>query len=328
LAKSTLYNVEDQVSAQRERFAAYLRNDYEAKLGAIYSAQTMAELEPLAPWGLSPRQNRSRTRLVVGGAVCAVALAVLSVVAIAALGAHQRAPVAARAYLAKRAHGPSPTQANSVPPKGAVPATTTPATTTPATTTPATTTPAPSATTLPGFVPAAPPVYGSPDGTTLAVLSVDTTERRVTLVVQGQTVQYSVCTAFRLLRTGGGAGGLSDLRAGDFVTAAAESTVPCLSTLEVLAPPSVYQCATSGLPSDGDVRWEGFNQSAHSVLYRGVSYGPLQAERWCGVVVVTGPHDVAIKMSQIPVGAVVNIYLNGNDWVSGVNYCGRQECYG
>jgi Domain of unknown function (DUF1707) len=58
--------VEDEVDRQREVFAAILRralsagaitlNEFESKLGATYAAQTLEDLEPLAPWGLVPRQ--------------------------------------------------------------------------------------------------------------------------------------------------------------------------------------------------------------------------------------------------------------------------------
>ncbi len=161
------------------------------------------------------------------------------------------------------------------------------------------------------------------------MVSVDEATRQVTLMGQEGDIAYSVCAAFRVVTPGGGERGLSGLRTGAFGTVAVDSGVPCLKSVQVLPTASVSECnSSSGLPGDGDVRWEGFNPSAHSVLYRGVSYGSLNATRWCGAPVVVGPNKAAIKMSQIPIGSVVNMYLNGNDWVTGVNYCGRKQCYG
>jgi hypothetical protein len=146
---------------------------------------------------------------------------------------------------------------------------------------------------------------------------------------QDGDVAYSVCAGFQVVTPGGGKTGLSGLEKGAFGTVAVDSGVPCLKSIQVSPIISVSECTSStGLPGDGDVRWEGFNPSAHSVLYRGVSYGTLNATRWCGAPVVVGPNKAAIRMSQIPVGSVVNMYVNGNDWVTGINYCGLQQCYG
>lgn len=146
---------------------------------------------------------------------------------------------------------------------------------------------------------------------------------------QDGDVAYSVCAGFQVVTPGGGKTGLSGLEKGAFGTVAVDSGVPCLKSIQVSPIISVSECTSStGLPGDGDVRWEGFNPSAHSVLYRGVSYGTLNATRWYGAPVVVGPNKAAIRMSQIPVGSVVNMYVNGNDWVTGINYCGLQQCYG
>lgn len=57
----------DEIDSQRERFSAILRqgvsagavtlDEYDSKLGAIYSAQGIAELESLVPWALAPRSQ-------------------------------------------------------------------------------------------------------------------------------------------------------------------------------------------------------------------------------------------------------------------------------
>ena len=115
--------------------------------------------------------------------------------------------------------------------------------------------------------------------------------------------------------------GLSGRQTGAFGTVAVDSGVPCRIPAQVLPAASLSECtSSSGLPGDGDVRWEGFNSSAHSALFRGVSYGSLNATRWCGAPVVVGPNKVAMQMSRIPRGSVVNMYLNGNDCVTGINY--------
>jgi hypothetical protein len=299
--------VEDEIDSQRDRFSAILRqgvssgaitlDEYESKLGAIYAAQNIADLESLVPWALAPRPKRSRAALACLAGGVAASLVAITVLATMALSGPARAHLAA-------------------PPPSKAAVTTAPSV-------------VPNITTLPAVVPVAPRVYGSPTGSTAAAVSVNMSTRQVTLIDQNGDVAYSVCAGFQVVTPGGGKTGLSGLEKGAFGTVAVDSNVPCLKSIQVSPIVSEAECTSStGLPGDGDVRWEGFNPSAHSVLYRGVSYGALNATRWCGATVVVGPNKAAIRMSQIPVGSVVNMYVNGNDWVTGINYCGLQQCYG
>ncbi len=314
--------MEEELDSQRDRFSAILLQgvsagaitleEYDSKLGAIYAAQSLAELESLVPWALAPQGKRSRVALVSICGGVAAALAVIGVVVSMGLSGPTRASTA-RASTAR---------VTNPPPSGRITAGPTSVT--------AGSSSDPSATTLPTAVPAAPDVYGPPNGRTSAVVRVDEATRQVTLMGQeGGDIAYSICAGFLVVTPGGGKMGLSGLQTGAFGTVAVDSSVPCLKSVQVLPTASVPECSSSsGLPGDGDVRWEGFNPSAHSVLYRGVSYGSLNATRWCGAPVVVGPNKAAIKMSHIPIGSVVNMYLNGNDWVTGINYCGLRECYG
>ena len=302
-------NVEDELESQRERFAAILLqgvstgtitlDEYDFKLGSIFAAQSIAELESLAPWALAPQRNRSRVALVPIAIVMAASLVAIIIAASTALNGRAGAHVARSAPLSL---APVTAAHTSVP----------------------------IATTMPAAGPVAANVYGSPTGSTVAVVSLGTATRQVTLMTQTGDVEYSVCAGFRVVEPGGGGQmGFSGLQRGAFGTLAVDGAVPCLQSIHLLPAASVPECtSSSGLPGDGEVRWEGFNQKAHSVLYRGVSYGSLHATRWCGPLVVVGPNKAATKMSQIPIGSVVNMYLNGNDWVTGINYCGRQQCYG
>ncbi len=64
--------MEDELDSQRERFSAILLqgvragtitlDEYDSKLGAIYAAQSIAELESLVPWALVPQRKRSASR--------------------------------------------------------------------------------------------------------------------------------------------------------------------------------------------------------------------------------------------------------------------------
>jgi hypothetical protein len=315
--------MEDELDLQRERFSAVLLqgvsagtitlDEYDFKLGAIYAAQSVAELESLVPWALVPQRKRSRVALfsICGGV--AAALVAITVVASIALSGPTRAHPARVTS--------SPSLAPVMDGQTSV--------TAPSTSVTAGPTLVPNVTTLSTVAAAAPDIYGPPNGSTAAVVSVDEATRHVTLMGQQGDISYSVCAGFGVVTRGGGEMGLSGLQTGAFGTVAVDSGVPCLKSVQVLPTAGVPECtSSSGLPGDGDVRWEGFNPQAHSVLYRGVSYGPLNATRWCGAPVVVGPDKAAIKMSQIPIGSVVNMYLNGNDWVTGINYCGRQQCYG
>jgi Domain of unknown function (DUF1707) len=329
--RPTLVAVEDEIDSQRERFSAILRegvsagtitlDEYDSKLGAVYSAQSIAELEFLVPWALAPRPKRSRAAracLAGGVAACLVATTVVAAMALSrparehlTAPEHPGLPVHPR----RKPPGPARTARVTIPPSKAA----------------VTTAPSliPKTTALPAVVPVAPRVYGSPTGSTVAAVSVNISARQVTLIDQDGDVTYSVCASFQVVMPGGGKTGLSGLEKGAFGTVAVDSGVPCLKSVEVSPIISVPECNSStGLPGDGDVRWEGFNPSAHSVLYRGVSYGALNATRWCGAPVVVGPDKAVIRMSQIPVGSVVNMFVNGNDWVTGINYCGLQQCYG
>jgi len=298
--------MEDAIDSQRERFSAVLRqgvgagsitlDEYESKLGAIYAAQSIAELETLVPWALAPQRKRSRvTRFSIAGGLAA-ALVAVTVVALMALSVGSRVHVASSAHPAVKVHVQPPSSLPAGTPRGSVPRASASVTAAPSS--------VPSATTLPAVVPVGQRVYGPPTGSTDAVVSLDTARRQVTLMSQTGDVAYSVCAGFRVVKPGGGEMGLPSLQTGTFGTVEVNRGVPCLESVQILPTASLPECTSStGLSGDGDVRWEGFNPSDHSVLYRGVSYGPVNATRWCGAPTVVGPSGAAIRMSQIPIGS-------------------------
>jgi hypothetical protein len=67
------------------------------------------------------------------------------------------------------------------------------------------------------------------------------------------------------------------------------------------------------------VTWEGFNQSAHAVLY--LPSGPgeaIVADRWCTTPTVVGASNAAVGLSQIPKGAQVELTLSNHGWITAV----------
>lgn len=180
----------------------------------------------------------------------------------------------------------------------------------------------PSQPVTPATTPDVPPVLtGTPSNGQVAVISVDTTSRHVTLDTGTNDVSYATCTQFQAVTPSGTQTGLSGIVAGDFATATINASVPCVSQITVLTPPAPPQCSSSGLPGSAVVTWEGFNQSAHSVLY--LPSGPgesIVADRWCTSPTVVGANNAAMTLSQIPKGSQVQLLMSTNaGWVTSVS---------
>ena len=116
-------------------------DEYDSKLGAIYAAQSIAEIESLVPWALAPQRQRSRVALfsICGG----VAAAVVAITLVASMALKRPTPSCA-------VWATVPPSMPRVKP-GPISATTQP-------------TSVPNVTTLSTVAAAAPDVYGPPNG--------------------------------------------------------------------------------------------------------------------------------------------------------------------
>jgi hypothetical protein len=183
--------------------------------------------------------------------------------------------------------------------------------------------PATTPTTTPTTTPAPPPTQpaaltGPPTNGQVALISVDASDQHLTLETQGQDVNYAACPQFGAVTPSGTSVAFSGLAAGEFATVQIDGS--CVRQLSLVNPPVPPQCTTSGLPGSAVVTWEGFNESAHSVLY--LPSGPKEsivAGRWCSAPTVVGANDAAISLSQIPKGAQVQILMATDDeWITRV----------
>jgi hypothetical protein len=161
---------------------------------------------------------------------------------------------------------------------------------------------------------------GPPTNGEDAVIGVDAAGHQLTLQIGTANVNYPTCTQFRIQSPSGALTSLSELSPGAFVTVDIDASVPCVDQMKLLTTPTPPQCSSSGLPGTADVTWEGFNETAHSVLYR--PSGPdesIVADRWCGNPVVVGPNHSATTLSKIPVGSQVQLLTSSDaGWVTGV----------
>jgi hypothetical protein len=172
----------------------------------------------------------------------------------------------------------------------------------------------------PKVSPATRVVTGTPTNGEVAVISVDAKGHRLTLETGLQDVEYATCSQFQAVSPTGTKLTLSGLAAGDYATPEIDATIPCLKQVRLVAAPEPPRCTISGLPGRVVVTWEGFNQSAHSVLY--LATGPREsvtADRWCVNPTVVGVDDSATALSKIPVGADVQLLLSDDGgWVTSV----------
>ena len=166
----------------------------------------------------------------------------------------------------------------------------------------------------------APVITGVPTNGEVAVIRIDAIGHHLTLETALQDINYHTCSQFQAVSASGNQLGLSALVAGDFATAEIDTTVPCVRQVTLLAAPGPPQCIISGLPGSALVIWEGFNQNAHSVLYRPTGAGePVVADRWCATPTVVGADTSASTLSQIRQGAQVKLLLSGDgEWVTSV----------
>jgi hypothetical protein len=109
---------------------------------------------------------------------------------------------------------------------------------------------------------------GTPTNGEDAVISVNAAGHQLTLESGSTNVNYPTCTQFQIQSPGGAPTSLSGLSPGSFATVEIDTNVPCISQIKVLTAPTPPQCSSSGLPGSTDVTWEGFNQNAHSLLYK------------------------------------------------------------
>lgn len=298
--------------------------EYEAKLGAVYAAQTVAELEVLVP-SLSARPARPARNvpLVIGLTVG------LLVVVGAVTGFALRSP-AHRAAPALRGNGPAKaliaahrasgaTSTPSAPTSTATPPTTAPAGPTSAANAPT----AQAASPQPSVPPTAPqeaqPPTGWPGNGTVAVLWVDVSAGSFAVDTWEHDVTYPICSHFEAISPGGKSSGLSGLAAGDFATLTTSPTGLCATSVRVLGPPSATECSASGYGGDGTVVLLGSNEDAHSLIYRGVDSSFVQAVRWCGTLTVVGADTRPALLSAIPPGTIVTTDLSSSDWVTAVS---------
>ncbi|MGA2302927.1 MAG: DUF4333 domain-containing protein [Acidimicrobiales bacterium] len=161
---------------------------------------------------------------------------------------------------------------------------------------------------------------GPPTDGEEAVISVDAAGHQLTLDSGTTSVNYPTCTQFQVLSPSGTLTSLSTLSPGAFVTVDIDANVPCVHQLKLLTTPTPPRCSLSGLSGSADVTWEGFNQAAHSVLYKPSGPGEsIVADRWCGAPIVVGPDHSATTLSKIPIGSQVQLLTSSDaGWVTGV----------
>jgi Domain of unknown function (DUF4190)/Domain of unknown function (DUF4333) len=161
---------------------------------------------------------------------------------------------------------------------------------------------------------------GTPTNGEEAVISIDAAGHQLTLETESANVSYPTCTQLQIQSPGGAPASLSELTPGSFATVEIDANVPCISQIKVLTAPTPPQCSSSGLSGSADVTWEGFNQNAHSVLYKPSGPGEsVVADRWCGAPTVVGPDHSATTLSEIPIGAQVQLLTSTNNgWVTGI----------
>ena len=181
--------------------------------------------------------------------------------------------------------------------------------------------------TLPPPVPAVsvPPsqsaqLTGPPTNGEEAVISVDAAGHQLTLENGSNNVNYPTCPRLQFQSPGGGPTSLPELSPGTFATVKTDANGPCVSRITVLAAPTPPHCSSSGLPGSAVVIWEGFNQNAHSVLYKPSGPGEsVTADRWCAAPTVVGPDHSATSLSKIPIGAQVQLLTSTNGgWVTDI----------
>jgi hypothetical protein len=190
----------------------------------------------------------------------------------------------------------------------------------PAASTPESTTPPTVATVAPASASAS--LTGPPTNGDVAVISVDGGGSRVTVEVGQHDVTYRACSGFLAASPGAASRTLTQVAPGTFATLNVDTSVPCLREMTLLATPVPPQCnPSSSMSGTADVTWEGYDQSAHSVLYQPTGANePTVAGRWCVTPTVEGPNHLATTLSNIPIGAPVQLVISNNDeWITGVS---------
>jgi hypothetical protein len=187
--------------------------------------------------------------------------------------------------------------------------------------TPPATTPPTVATVAPAPAPAPASLTGPPTNGDVAVISVDGGGNRVTVEDDQRDVTYRACSGFLAVSPGAASRALTQVAPGSFATLNMDTSVPCLREMTLLATPVPPQCnPSSSMSGTADVTWEGYDQSAHSVLYEPTGPNePTVAGRWCVTPTVEGPNHLATTLSSIPIGAPVQLVISNNDeWITGV----------
>lgn len=132
-------------------------------------------------------------------------------------------------------------------------------------------------------------------------------------------MRYSACAGFQAVSPSGSTLTLSDLRAGDFAAVTVDADVPCVSRVAVAAAPTPPACTASGYGGGAEVAYVGFNDAAHSVLYRPTGPNePVLAARWCQAPPIVGADGAATSLARVPNGATVELLMSGGDWITSI----------
>lgn len=297
----------EATQADLDRYASVLResvtngtislDEFEAKLGAVYAAQTVAELEVLVPWLSTRRTTPSRhiRRVAIGLPVALLVLAgVATALALTVFAGHSPARRAGPSI-----HAGAPASAAGAP--SAAPATTSLST----------------GASLPmAASQASQPTSGWPGNGTVAVVAVDVRGHSFTVDTWEQDVTYPTCSHFEAVSAAGKRSGISGLAVGDFATLTTNPSSLCATSVRIIAAPSDAQCSGTGDGGDGTVVLLASNVGAHSLVYRGTDSSFIQAVRWCGALTAVGADGRLTSISTIPAGTLVTTDFSQSDWVT------------
>ncbi len=126
-------------------------------------------------------------------------------------------------------------------------------------------------------------------------------------------ITYDVCPSFRAF-SGDGKVGLAGISAGEFVVLSVDNSVPCVNSVTIVPPFTPPTCDSVGFDGQITATWEGFSNVGQSVLYErtgGESRSPIVALQWCNPPTVSGISGQALSMSEIKIGASVQITFAG-----------------
>jgi hypothetical protein len=163
-------------------------------------------------------------------------------------------------------------------------------------------------------------LLGMPNNGESAVIAIDNAKRLLTIEQNLHDATYPTCSNFQAVASDGGNIGLSGLLPGDFAMVDIGASGDCVSSVSLLDPPSPPQCNSDGMPGSGVVTWKGFNERAHSILYRptGDNQGVL-ATRWCErLPTVTRRDGSVISLSGIPKDASIQMITSADEWVTSI----------